>query len=144
MQCANSQKVYTVILLHRQERDLAQISTNQRRRCQYRGYSCRTALDQLSKRCRKLLQGRLSPSDEYACILHKVCLAHVELEGPVQHAIDTEDELEGSVLPAEGVARSWRPRRASWRRATRSWKRASWRRRARWRPIYAARLFASR
>ena len=30
-------------------------------------------------------------------ILHRVCLAHVELEGPVQHAMDTEDELKGSV-----------------------------------------------
>ena len=26
---------------------------------------------------------------------------HVELEGPVQHAMDTEDELKGSVRPAE-------------------------------------------
>ena len=33
--------------------------------------------------------------------MHRVYLAHVELEGPVQHAMDTEDELEGSVRPAE-------------------------------------------
>ena len=25
------------------------------------------------------------------CILQRVCLIHVELEGPVQHAMDTED-----------------------------------------------------
>ena len=31
----------------------------------------------------------------------RVCLAHVDLEGPVQHAVDTEDELEGSVRPAK-------------------------------------------
>ena len=30
------------------------------------------------------------------CILHRICLAYVKLEGPVQHAMDTEDELEGS------------------------------------------------
>ena len=35
------------------------------------------------------------------CILHKVCLAHIELEEPVQHAMDTEDELEESLRPAE-------------------------------------------
>ena len=51
-------KVYRIplLLLHRQERDHAQIRTNQCRRCQYRGYNCRTALDQLSKRRRKLPQ----------------------------------------------------------------------------------------
>ena len=36
------------------------------------------------------------------CILHRVCLAHVELEGPVQHEMDTEDELEGSVASGGG------------------------------------------
>ena len=35
-------------------------------------------------------------------ILHTVCLAHVELEGPVQHAMDTEDELEGQWPAEEG------------------------------------------
>ena len=35
------------------------------------------------------------------CILHRVCLAHVELEELVQYAMDTEDGLEGSVRPAE-------------------------------------------
>ena len=64
-QCTNSQKV-DHILLHRQERNLAQICTNQRCHCQYRGYSCRTALDQLSKRHRKLPQGSLSPYIMYA------------------------------------------------------------------------------
>ena len=58
-------KVYH-ILLHHQECDLAQICTNQRRCCQYRGFSCRTALDQLSKQCRKLPQGSLSPYIMYA------------------------------------------------------------------------------
>ena len=29
---------------------------------------------------------------------------HVELEGPVQHAMDTEDELEGSVASGGGRA----------------------------------------
>ena len=44
-------KVYRIplLLLHRQERDHAHIHTNQHRRCQYRGYNCRTALNQLSK-----------------------------------------------------------------------------------------------
>ena len=64
-QCANSQKVYR-ILLHHQERHLAQICTNQRRCCQYRGYNCCTALDQLSKRRRRLPQGNLSPYIMYA------------------------------------------------------------------------------
>ena len=41
--------------------DHAQICMNQRRRCQYRGYNCHTALNQLSKRRRKLPQGSLSP-----------------------------------------------------------------------------------
>ena len=58
-------KVFS-ILLHRQEHDLAQIRINQHRRCQYRGYSCRTALDELSKRCTKLPQGSLSPYIMYA------------------------------------------------------------------------------
>ena len=53
-----SQQLQVVSFL---ERDLVQIRTNQHRRCQYRGYNCRTALDQLSKRCRKLSQGSLSP-----------------------------------------------------------------------------------
>ena len=64
-QCAKFQKVDRS-LLHRQERNLAQICTNQRCRCQYRGYSCRTALDHLSKRRRKLPQGSLSPYIMYA------------------------------------------------------------------------------
>ena len=61
-------KVYRIplLLLHHQEYDLAQIRTNQRRSCQYRGYNCRTALDQLSKRRRKLPQGSLSPYIMYA------------------------------------------------------------------------------
>ena len=64
-QCANSQKV-DHILLHCQERNLAQICTNQRCHCQYQGYSCHTALDQLSKRHRKLPEGSLSPYIMYA------------------------------------------------------------------------------
>ena len=61
-------KIYSMplLLLHRQERDHAQIRTNQRRRCQYRGYNCRTALDQLSKQHRKLPQGSLSLYIMYA------------------------------------------------------------------------------
>ena len=61
-------KVYHIplLLLHRQEHNLAQIRTNQRLRCQYRGYNCHTALDQLSKRRRKLPQGSLSPYIMYA------------------------------------------------------------------------------
>ena len=61
-------KVYCIalLLLHHQECDHAQIRMNQRRRCQYRGYNCHTALDQLSKRRRKLPQGSLSPYIMYA------------------------------------------------------------------------------
>ena len=67
-QCANSQKVYCIplLLLHRQERNHVKIRKNQRRRCQYRWYNCHTALDQLSKRSRKLPQGSLSLYIMYA------------------------------------------------------------------------------
>ena len=40
-----------LLMLHRQEHDLAQVCTNQHRCSKYRECSCHTALDQLSKRC---------------------------------------------------------------------------------------------
>ena len=57
----------SLLLLQCPECDLTQVCTNQRRRCQYQGYSCRTALDQLSKQRRKLSQGSLSPYIMYTC-----------------------------------------------------------------------------